>query len=77
MLESNTFRSMMLIAGVMTLGIFIIGFFTAPLISIDERDRMHYENVMNEDLGDAEHLTGYQALQFSIQGKNIGVREHY
>lgn len=77
MLEANTFRSMMLVCGFITLSTLIACFFTTPLISVDERAKKNYENVMHEDLGDATHLTGYQAVRFSLQGKTRGNVQHY
>lgn len=77
MLEANTFRSMMLIGGVMSLAVIIACFFATPLVPVDEQAKRNYENVMHEDLGDADHLTGYQAILFSVQGKTRGTTEHY
>lgn len=77
MLEANTFRSMMLVAGVVTVALLIALFFTAPMVPVDEQAKTNYENVMNVELGDADHLTGYQAIWFSIQGKTRGAVEHY
>lgn len=77
MLEANTFRSMMLVCGVFVLSILIACFFVAPLVPIDDQAKTNYENVMHADLGDAEHLTGYQALMFTVQGNNRGNVRHY
>lgn len=77
MLESNTFRSMMLMGGVMSLAVILACFFVAPLVPVDAQAKANYENVMREDLGDADHLTGYQAILFSVQGMTRGSVEHY
>ncbi|MGX1195877.1 hypothetical protein [Metabacillus sp. SLBN-84] len=77
MLEANTFRSMMLIGGVMSLAIIIACFFTAPMVPVDEQSKENYEKVMNADLGDVDHLTGYQAILFTIEGRTRGAVEHY
>lgn len=77
MLEANTFRSMMLIGGVMSLAIIIACFFTAPLVPVDAQSKANYENIMKEDIGDADHLTGYQAVLFTVQGRTRGATEHY
>ncbi|MCC2252084.1 hypothetical protein JUJ52_19305 [Virgibacillus sp. AGTR] len=77
MLESNTFRSMMLVGGVMSLAIIIACFFATPLVPIDGKAKTNYENVMAADLGDTEHLTGYQSILFAIKGKTRGSVDHY
>jgi hypothetical protein len=77
MLEANTFRSMMLVGGVMSLAVIIACFFTAPLVPVDAQAKTNYENIMDADLGDADHLTGYQAILFTIQGKTRGTTEHF
>lgn len=77
MLESNTFRSMMLVGGVMSLAIIVAAFFAAPLVPIDAKAKANYENIMQADLGDADHLTGYQAILFSVHGKTRGSVDHY
>lgn len=77
MMEANAFRSMMLVGGVITLAILIACFFTAPLVPIDNQAKANYENVMNDDVGDADHLTGYQAVRFSVLGKTRGSVQHY
>ena len=77
MLEANTFRSMMLVGGVVVAALLIAMFFTAPMVPVDEQAKTNYENVMDTDLGDADHLTGYQAILFSVQGKTRGAVEHY
>ncbi|MCR6108713.1 hypothetical protein HXA34_20665 [Salipaludibacillus agaradhaerens] len=76
-MEANTFRSMMLIGGVMVLAVVTACFFTVPIVEVDNQSKYHYEAVMNDDLGDADHLTGYQAIVFSVQGKIRGTVEHY
>jgi hypothetical protein len=77
MLETNTFRSMMLVGGVMSLAIIIACFFAAPLVPVDAQAKSNYEKIMGADLGDANHLTGYQAILFTVQGKTRGTVEHY
>lgn len=77
MLEANAFRNMMLIGGVVVVAIVIACFFKAPLVPLDEQAKTNYENVMHADLGDADSLTGYQAVLFTIQGKTRGAVEHY
>lgn len=77
MLEANTFRSMMMIGGVMTVAVIIACFFTIPMVEVDERAKSHYEIIMDADLGDADHLTGYQAVMFTVQGKIRGGTNHY
>lgn len=77
MLETNMFRTMMLVGGVMVLATLLYCFFAAPLIAIDQGSKVSYEKVMNEDLGDKTHLTGYQALWFSIKGIDRGSVQHY
>lgn len=77
MLEANTFRSMMLIGGVMSLAVIIACFFAAPLVPVDAQAKANYEKIMVDDLGDAEHLTGYQAIMFVVQGKTRGSVDQY
>jgi len=77
MLEANTFRSMMLVGGVMSLAIIIACFFVAPLVPVDAQAKANYEKIMGAELGDANHLTGYQAILFTVQGKARGTTEHY
>lgn len=77
MLEANTFRSMMLVGGVVTAALLITLIFTAPVVDVDEASRTNYENVMKADLDGADHLTGYQAVMFSIKGKTRGATDHY
>lgn len=67
----------MLIGGVMSLAVIIACFFVAPLVPVDAQAKANYENVMGADLGDADHLTGYQAVLFTVQGKTRGATEHY
>lgn len=77
MLEANTFRSTMLIGSVLIVALFVTSFFTIPIISMDASMKDSYERVTHEALGDAEHVTMYQALMFSIQGKTRGSVRHY
>lgn len=77
MLESNTFRSMMLILGVITTALFVTGFFVAPLVELDGAAQSNYERVMNESLDGEDHITAYQALQFTLKGRVIGAKEFY
>lgn len=77
MLEANTFRSMMLVGGVITLAALIACFFVSPLVPVDEQAKSNYENIMNADLGDRDHLTGYQAILFTVEGRTRGSTDHY
>lgn len=78
MLESNTFRNMMLIGGVMSLAVILACFFVTPIVEIDAQAKKNYENVMHATLDDdVDRLTGYQAIMYSIKGKTRGTTEHY
>lgn len=77
MLEANTFRSMMLVGGVMALAVIIACFFTAPIVSVDAQAKKNYENLMGADLAGKNHLTGYQALLFMTEGKIRGTTVNY
>lgn len=78
MLEANTFRSMMLVCGVVVLAILVACFFTAPLVPISSSEKTMYENVTNHTLdAGTTHLTGYEAVLFSLQGRSRGNVQHY
>lgn len=78
MLEANTFRSMMLVGGVMSLAALVACFFVIPFIEVNAQEKTNYENVMSVDLEeDTDSLTAYQALLFTIQGKTRGNVQHY
>jgi len=77
MLEANTFRMMMLIGAIIVIGLFVAVFFTVPVVHVDVDAKDHYERVMLVELGDRQYVTGYEALQFSIQGNARGTIRHY
>lgn len=81
MAETNVFRSMMLVGSVITLGIFITTFFTAPIIEADAEIKHSYKLVTGFDVGaqttHPDHLTLYEGLMYSIEGKARGSVRHY
>lgn len=81
MAEKNTFRSMMLMGGIITLAIFITTFFAAPVIEANQSVKVSYELVMGCDFGAdtkyPDHLTMYEAMMYSIEGKTRGSVRHY
>lgn len=81
MMEQNTFRTMMLLGGIITLGITMTSLFVAPLIEADESTQESYQLVMGKEMGvgthHEDHLTIFEALLFSIEGKSRGNVRHY
>lgn len=78
MLEANTFRSMMLVGGVMTLALILAGIFTIPAVDMSAQEKTNYENVMNIDLDDdVTKLTVSESLMFYIKGSVRGNVNHY
>lgn len=78
MLEHNTFRSMMMLAGVVVVGLLSGLFFKVPIVDITDQNRIQYENVMNVTLDDdVDKLTAYDTLLYSLKARERGSVDHY
>ena len=76
-LEANTFRMAMLMGAIVVVGLFIAFFFTIPVVPVDAKVKDQYEKVLSVDLVERNHITGYEALQFAIQGNARGTIRYY
>lgn len=77
MLESNTFRSFMLILGVMVFGMSLMFFFKYPVVKLDEDNLQNeaYNQVMLDE--DKTELTPFDITLFYVKGKPRGDVKHY
>lgn len=81
MLENNVFRSMMLVGGMITLGLFVTFFFAAPAVRVDQPIKSTYYQVMGEKVGEdthhEDHLTVYEMILYNIEGRSRAKVKHY
>lgn len=81
MLETNTFRTMMLIGGVLLAGLLFTSFFAAPIVEVDQSIKTSYQSVMGKEVGretiHEDHLTIYELLLFNVEGRSRSSVRHY
>ena len=77
MLEANTFRSYLMIGGIMVFAVLLYFLFSAPLVAMDDSHKADYENAMNVSLEDRSDLTVYEALLFLMEAKSRAKLNHY
>ena len=77
MLESNTFRSLMLILGVIIMGMALIFFFRYPVVKFDENniENEHYNRLMLSE--DKTELTPFDIALYYIKAKPRSDVRHY
>ena len=77
MLESNTFRSLMLILGVIIMGMALIFFFRYPVVEFDEHniENEHYNRLMLSE--DKTELTPFDITLYYIKAKPRSDVRHY
>lgn len=79
-MEHNTFRSVMMIGGVVVCGL-ILAFFTLPVFSVPEDDVPIYEAILDKTLtpdDDGEYeITGYDKAVYTVKGLLRGRSQHY
>lgn len=77
MFESNTFRSFMLVAGVIIFGVSLIFFFKFPVVKFDENDthnETYHQMMMIED---KTELTPFDITLFYVKAIPRGDVKHY
>lgn len=85
MLESNMFRTSMMVAAVMTAALIIALVFTVDLVPLDRNDdgdmaveAARFESLMDRELEDDQtKITVYDAIWFSVRGLIRGNVQHY
>lgn len=77
MLETNTFRSIMLVLGIMVFGMSFMFFFKYPVVKFDEGniENEHYNRLMLGE--DKSELTPFDITLFYIKAKPRGDVKHY
>lgn len=74
MLESNTFRMMMMIGGVIIFGVVLVGFFKMPMVELDPS--IPEEKRIVEYMG-KEELSAFDVAMYYIKAKPRGNIRHY
>ena len=74
MLESNTFRTMMLVGGVIICGLVFVGFFKMPMVELDPS--IPEEKRIVEYMG-KEELSAFDVTMYYIKAKPRGDVRHY
>lgn len=85
MLESNVFRTVMMVSAVMTAALIIALVFTVDLVSLDSNEdgdisaeAARYESIMERELEPGQtDITVYNAIWFSVKGMIRGSVQHY
>lgn len=78
MLESNTFRSMMLVLGMIVIGLLLYFIFVHPTIPLDASSTDVYSRLMGVDISESEtSITVYQAISFYLKAKSRSFVGHY
>lgn len=77
MLESNTFRVMLLMGGLGVFGAIVVLALMLPVVPIDAADKQGFELIMGKDIGDATAVTAYDALWYTVKGLIRGDISHY
>lgn len=77
MLESNVFRLLMSVLGVIVFAMMIAMFFTMPAVTMTPQQKSTYEDVMNVRLADQHNtLTAYQAFWFMIESHSRSASQY-
>ena len=77
MLESNTFRSMMLVLGMIVIGLLLYFIFVHPTIPLDASSTDVYSRLMGVNTESETSITVYQAISFYLKAKSRSFIGHY
>lgn len=85
MLEANTFRTMMMLSGIISVALIVLGVFTLPVVPIEGSSVTNYtlltgntpDSISGSGANATADLTVYEALSYSVKGMLRGNVSHY